>query len=768
MSERGEGGGGGGLPAAPRAIPGLPENAHPYELSEFRTLNRQVSRASINDEDMAWCHNMAPIGTNYLRATPSNDAPIYDTDDSSPGQRIIWFDFWIDPSDVIYSIVFLDDGSAQQINVDTEAVMQVAPAGTFSNVVDSPPAMVQTGLAGSIVVLIISPQTNAVDPDDGYFIWDGTNLFRAGTLSPATTIQDGGNNYTSAPGVSAYGGSGAGAVITADVDLGSVSQIHVVDPGSGYLATDSVILLFSGGGQGDSAVGIGNTDDGVITSLTLVSGGSGFTTVPSIVITPVGGGAGASAVVTGISGGIITSVKMLDGGAGYGAGAIVTTSGGGGSGADLEAVIEDGVVTSVTMVNVGSGYSSPPDVVYHSTSGAGASGTAVVMGGQVTGVRFDFPSQGGFGYQTPPIVQFVGGGGPAAATIEIMPFGIVGNAIETYVGRVWIDDGNRIFFTAPQSLVDFGNGGGVFQSQDSFLRNRYRRLKQGNGFLYLLGDSSVNYISGVQTGPISSTDVTPITTFSNLNLDPQIGTSWFSSVTVFSRQILFGNASGVFSIAGGAIQKISAIIDKIFYEPPPDIPGTLLGYLPSAAVTRLFSTDTLVFLTAVFNPFTQTQQPIFLMWNGKRWWTADQNAGILLVNNYEKESDNQAYGTDGHRLYKLLINQSATLTRIVQSKLWLRPSILIQKRAWGIFALFECYDDTVLNFTIDTETGSFNVTQGAFAHAGGSLEVPAIAFARSSVPAPSGVTIGFTMRSSSKDFALLTALLIAQEYSLLT
>jgi hypothetical protein len=763
MSERREQQGGGGLPAAPQRIPGLPENASPLELSEFRTLNRQVSRAAIHDQDMGWCHNLAPVAPHYLRSTPDNDAAIYDVAVSAPGTFIIHYDFWVDKSDSLFAIVFLSDGSAQQLDTDTFAVIPVAPAGTFSNDAHLHPSLISSGLASAIVALIVSPQIGATAPDDGYFIWDGINLFKAGTVSPVAVLTDGGNGYTTPPGVTIYGGSGAGATAIAKVDLGAVSEIIVTNPGSGYLVTDSAILLFNDGVR-RSAVGVGNTSDGVITSLTLVSGGSGFTSVPSIAITPVSGGSGATAEVTAISGGIITAVKMLTGGSGYSSGATISTSGGGGSGAIIEPVIEDGVVTSVTMIDFGAGYTSPPDIVYHSTSGSGASGVAVVLNGQVTGVRFDFPSQGGSGYETPPIVQFTGGGGIASGSIVLMPFGILGDGIESYVGRVWINDGNRMFFTAPESLVDFGNGGGVFQDTDSFLRQRYKRFKQSNGFLYLVGDSSVNYVSGVTTGPISSTNVTPITTFTNLNIDPQIGASFPDSVVAFSRQIILANFNGVFAIMGGAVQKISTSIDRMFYEPPVDY--TVLGvYFPSAAIINLFSTDTLVYLTAVFNIFTQTFRPMLLMWNGRRWWTADQHAGIIKIVGSERDSVTQAWGTDGGKIFRLLVNQSSSLlTRILQSRLWLHPSIIIQKKAWAIYALFECYDDTVLDFTIDTETGTFNVTQGAF-QGTGTTTVPGVAWAWSAAPAPSGMTIGFTMTSTSKDFALLTALLVAQDYS---
>jgi len=387
-----------------------------------------------------------------------------------------------------------------------------------------------------------------------------------------------------------------------------------------------------------------------------------------------------------------------------------------------------------------------------------------MLNGSISGVRFDFPSQGGSGYQTPPVVQFVGGGGPAAASITLMPFGVKGTAIESYVNRVWIANGNRILFTAPGSIVDFGNGGGAFQDNDSFQRFTYKRLKQSNGFLYLLSDSSINYISGVNTS-----GTPPVTTFTNLNIDPQIGCQWPSAVTVFSRSILFANTKGVFAIVGGAVQKISVPLDRMLDELngiglPFDV--TVHGYPPSMAVTQIFSTDVFMFLVPVFNFFTKNTEILFCMWTGKRWFTASQSANIYFVNTFQANSTISAYGTDGTSLFPLF-RRPSTLLKVLQSKLWLHPTIVTEKKAWGIYAIFECYDNTTLEFTVDTETGVFNVTQGTFTHVG-SVGDPVIAWDRSAASAPAGKMIGFTMTSHSPNFALLQAILVAQDYSLRT
>jgi hypothetical protein len=735
----------GGLPASPSPVPGLPTNISPHQLSRFTTLNTQVGRASIADEEMAWCDNLVPIGDNFLRCLPDLGPSIYNA--GALGRRIVEFDFFTTPSNS-YAILFLDDGSAVAVDVVSSAVTAVAPPGTFQPEAFQV-ALCQAGLAGENVLLIVTTS----DSGNGYFIWDGTNLFQAGTLSPVAVIDDPGSGYTSNPSVAViFGGTGSGGAAVATEQFGLVDQVNVTAPGSGYSLGDQAAMIFSGGGRGTTAYGTAIVTDNVLTSITVISGGSGFTSIPLLTITPVSGGSGAVAVVTSLSGGVITGVQVLSGGSGYTGGVTIATSGGGGGSAVFAGVIESGVITGVTMINGGSDYTSTPTVNYLASTGSGAGGRVVFQNAQVIGVVFDYPSQGGFGYphSPAPVVQFVGGGGPAAGHIEMMPFGVQGTDIETYVGRVWIADGNRILFTAPTSLVEFGiNGGGAFQSTDSFLRNSYVHLRQSNGFLYLIGDSSVNYISGVTTSGTPS-----ITTFSNLNIDPQIGARWHDSVTTYSRSIAFVNAKGVYVITGGAVQKASPQLDGIFNTAP------LVGFNQvSSAVAQIFSVDTLCVLYPIVDPFEGLRTG-FLLWNGKRWWTGSQSANIFLINSLEVNSTLTAYGTDGANFYPLFQAPSVDLTKRLQSKLWIQPGIEIQKQAWAIQALFECYSNTTLTWTIDSESGSVAVTQGAFTGASG------IAWGRSSASAPSGQAMGFTMTSNSADFALITALLMLRDLSL--
>jgi len=694
---------------------------------------------------------------------------------------IVFFDFYTDASGNNYAIVFFDDGSAVQVLVTSPyTAIPVAPAGIFGTGITSAstPDLMTAGVAGETVVCITSAT--------GYFIWDGTNLFQQGTASPEVDLIDGGSNYSSAPSVMAFGGSGSGVALTATVSLGAVTQVKVTDPGSGYVSTDSAIVVFSGGGQGDSAYGTGILADGVVVGITVTNGGANYTRPPLVTITPVSGGSGAEVQYVAIVGGVVTEVFLGSGGSGYDQGAIVTFSDGGATNqATAFATIADGVIVGVNLVSNGSGYYSggpatasgsqgpqgATTINWVCTSGSGATGTPVILNGMITGVNFQYPGDGGSGYQTPPIAQFTGGGGPASATLKLMPYGVLGNSIETYANRVWIADGNRILYTAPDSVVDFGNGGGAFQSVDGSLRFRYQHLQQANGFLYLIADASINYISGVVTAStttmVNGVSITgpPITTFSLLNVDPRIGTPWPNTVQTLGRDIIFANLQGIYRILGGAVEKISDPIDNLFVN----LPNSAFpkgSFYPSACTVTIYAQPCYALLLPVINPLTGETINILVVWNGKRWFTASQSIDLTFINQYAEYAENYGFGTDGTVLAQLF-NQPGTLLKILQSRLWLSPDIVTQKKSWGIYALFQCYDDTTLNFMVDTEEGVFDVTQGTFA---GTAELypPVPTWARSAASAPAGQTIGFTMTSLSPDFALLTALLISEDYSLRT
>jgi len=282
-----------------------------------------------------------------------------------------------------------------------------------------------------------------------------------------------------------------------------------------------------------------------------------------------------------------------------------------------------------------------------------------------------------------------------------MPTAIGGTAVEIYQGRVWIANNAVITFSAPGSAVDFSaaNGGGNFTSTDSFLRVRFTALKQTNGFLYLIGDSSVNYISGVQTSGSP-----PVTTFTNQNADPEVGTPWGATPLVFSRNIVFANSFGVHVNYGAAVTKISEPMDGVY-----NTVSNFGSFLPSAAKAIIFAKKIYLLLIPIVDPVSGQQVNKLLMWEGKRWWASEQDVALSYINYQEINSVLTAFGTDGSIIYPLFQQPSVSFTKTVQSKLWDKPgSYNLTKattRLWGMFRYYSALSPD-LRISIDNETSS--------------------------------------------------------------
>lgn len=596
---------------------GLPANFGVLTFDGFETLNTKPTRSGIGDQEMFWCDNFMPLGKNNLRTLYGPGPTLF----TSPGGKTIGYMAFGNVGNTAtlqhlgtpYSFAFLSDGSAVQINVATTAQTTIAGTGTFAV------TQLATAQYGNQFLIIVCNQPN------GYFIWDGINLYTAGTLGATVSILNSGLGYSSAPTVTAVGGVGSGATFSATAANGAITLITVTNPGTGYQLNDQVILAFSGGG-------------------------SAFST--------------ATATAT-IAGGAITAVTMNLNGAGY---------------------------TQATT-----------KVLFLGGGGTGATGTVTVTAGGVTGIAV---TSGGQGYSTPPTVFIRDTANPVAvAQVAIMPFGVKGTAVETFSSRVWVTDFDQIQFTAPGSVSDFGapDGGGQFESNDSFLRVRYSQLRQTNGFLYLIGDSSVNYISGVQT-----TGNPPLTTFTNQNVDPQIGSPWPNTVQVYSRAVVFANSFGVHALYGGAVQKVSSQLDGIYTT----VPVTAFGsFIPSSAVAVIFGIHVYLLLLPIIDPISGQRRNALMCWDGKRWWTANPGFDLIQIATQEINSVITAWGTDGNKIVPLFQTPSVSLQKIVQSKLWWNPSFVATKHVLRVYGLFQSNTavQTTVSVSVDSEIQSQTV-----------------------------------------------------------
>ncbi len=280
-----------------------------------------------------------------------------------------------------------------------------------------------------------------------------------------------------------------------------------------------------------------------------------------------------------------------------------------------------------------------------------------------------------------------------------MPLAVSGTAVEVYSGRVWIANGPTVFFSAPGSLILFGSaGGGNFTSSDSFLRVEFVELRQTNGFLYLIADSSINYISGVQTSGSPA-----VTTFTNQNLDPEVGTPWPGTVDVFNRNIIFANPFGAHIGYGGAVSKVSEKLDGVY-----NTVTNFGSFVPSAAKAIVYGKKIWILLLPIIDPISGQQVNKMFCWNGKIWWAASQRVNLQFIQHQEINSVLTAWGTDGTSIYPLFQTPSNGFTKTAQSKLWDKPGYEYEKYVSRLFGVLKYYSNSSpnLSITVDNETNS--------------------------------------------------------------
>jgi hypothetical protein len=320
----------------------------------------------------------------------------------------------------------------------------------------------------------------------------------------------------------------------------------------------------------------------------------------------------------------------------------------------------------------------------------------------------------------------------------LMPSGVNGNAVESYMGRIWIMSGNKYLFSSPQNGADFSTagGGGTVVSSDAFLKTTYMNLKQSNGFLYMFGDGSISVISNVQTSGTPTS-----TTFSYQNVDRQTGLGWRDAIVPFGNSLCFANPTGVYQLYGGSAQKVSDKIDALFQN------AVYTSVTPTMFLTVIFNVVCIGIILNTLDPTTSTQRTLMAVWNGDKWFIASQTLTGVYANWFEIGASPQGWANDKRHVYRLFQTASATLPKKIVSKLWAGRSMLIDKTSVNVYA--EVSDFSGLGVALS-----------------GSLDSDMNSPVTISIPtSPSGVVgqtvnaagrrLGVTITTTSKDFTMI-------------
>jgi hypothetical protein len=739
---------------------------------KFAGVNTATTRAGVPDEQAYWIDGFMYLAARNLRTLYGIGAALY----TASGNTIVCFYFY-NIGATPYVIMFLSDGSAIQVNTSTGAVTTIFAAATIAS-----PSIVNVGVSqyGQQYLLIVANQQN------GYWIWDGTVLYGAGTLAPGVTLTNVGSGYFAAPTITASGGHGSGAAFIATIANGSVNKVTIVNPGAGYLATDTVTLNFSGGNTAGSgavltanmahqAGGTGaviranwelvvNPDYYELTSMTVTNPGSGYDAPPTTIAVFGGAPAGtqwynnaAPSISLGVIGGQITFANIVANPANPNS--LFINPGGG---FPVVNITDAGFyyVSTVTVNNGGSNYGPNAAITASGGSSPLAQATLqpVLSSGVISSVTVTYTGQ--YGGATPPTLTITDSASTATGTVSLAPFGIQGTAVESYQGHVWVFNGNVFNFTAPGSVTNFATsaGGGSGQSSVSYLKVGYVQVVSTNGFLFIIGDSSMDYISGVQT-----TGTPPTTTFTQNNCDPEIGTPYPAAVTTLGQDILVANPTGIFVSSGGAFVKQSEPMDGVYNT----VPATQFnlnpfnGFQLSAAKATIFGKRVWMVLVPIVDPVSGSQVNKILMFNGKLWWASQQDVALTFIQGQEINSVYTAWGTDGTHLYPLFNQPSTAFTKTLQTKLWDEPGGYESNKADNRFwSVWDCFSTSSTALTVDIDAVGIDGSGNQYSNTN-SYAIPGPTALGYFLTLPQaigqqGVFTGMTITTQAADMALVS------------
>lgn len=233
------------------------------------------------------------------------------------------------------------------------------------------------------------------------------------------------------------------------------------------------------------------------------------------------------------------------------------------------------------------------------------------------------------------------------------------STIETFSGRVWGSYGRTLFFSAPNSYVDWqaASAGGSVIITDQTLHSDITQLISANSFLYFTGVNSINVIGDVSINTLGDT------VFSNTNLSASVGTNYSRSLIPYYRSIWLANKAGVYSIYGSTPTKASDDLDGIFRR---------INFNNGVSGGTLMLNNILcnAFMADYVDPVQGITRPLIMIFFNKKWFVASQQNDLTLIAGGEEDGIQNLYGTNGTNLYKLFDDTASFVDWEIQTAFW--------------------------------------------------------------------------------------------------
>jgi hypothetical protein len=298
-------------------------------------------------------------------------------------------------------------------------------------------------------------------------------------------------------------------------------------------------------------------------------------------------------------------------------------------------------------------------------------GGAVVLSGSASGIA-QWQNTNALIIDSTGYYQWSGTGTLTAITGTGAPTS--GSSIAVYQNRVWIVQGRLLYYSAPGSFSDFttASGGGFTNLIDPVLRSNVKALHATNGYLYIVGISSVQALSDVYV-PSGASPPTP--NFTLLPLTGIIGTDQPYSIFDYGRLVLFANRYGVWSIIGTQITSISSTDPNNAYNSSIDGTWQYVNFAQAVSGGQCTSNGLLCaafLITRAGDPVFGSNTVICLYQGnaaGGRWWTANYGALTRITTSFVNGQPT-LFGYIAGNLYQLFALTGSSPPANVQTGLW--------------------------------------------------------------------------------------------------
>ena len=353
-----------------------------------------------------------------------------------------------------------------------------------------------------------------------------------------------------------------------------INQAWNVSQGNGDIPS---VVITSGYGANAYAVISG----GVVTSINVTNGGQWYSEAPTVVILPSDStGADATAVAT-VAANIVTNIAVTNGGTGYTVPPIVMLIPNG-AGASASAVVVGDLVDSITLDNGGSNYTALPYVEVIGGNGVGALASAVLT---ATSIDHILVTNGGSGYTSPPDVAF----DPAGATGTAHLTGDIVTSIDVDTGGMYT--------TVP--TISFSGGAGSDAEAEAHMVGVpiYSVTVDNKGSGYTTSPYDLDAYSGdiIATQPINEENGRSALISRSVYGNATIDAAYTFVDGMINGGKLTGLTAGLLSKIStkeiAAFAEISALIgDKALYVGDPDttlLAQTLVVTTPATYIARL-------------------------------------------------------------------------------------------------------------------------------------------------------------------------------------